>query len=44
MLFRSAGLSFLPVEYIAALLAAGALLGFLGSLTALRRFINEITG
>ena len=40
----TAGLSFLPVEYIAALLAAGALLGFLGSLTALRRFINEITG
>lgn len=40
----TAGLSFLPGEYIAALLAAGALLGFLGSLTALRRFINEITG
>ena len=40
----TAGLSFLPAEYIAGLLAAGALLGFLGSLTALRRFINEITG
>jgi cell division transport system permease protein len=40
----TAGLSFLPVEYIAGLLVAGAALGFLGSLTALRRFINEITG
>jgi cell division transport system permease protein len=40
----TAGLSFLPPEYIAGLLAAGAMLGFLGSLTALRRFINEITG
>ena len=38
------GLSFLPPEYITALLGAGALLGFLGSLAALRRFINEITG
>ena len=38
----TAGLSFLPPEYIAGLLAAGAILGFLGSLTALRRFINEI--
>lgn len=40
----TAGLSFLPPEYSAALLGAGALLGFLGSLAALRRFINEITG
>lgn len=40
----TAGLSFLPPEYIVGLLAAGTLLGFLGSLTALRRFINEITG
>jgi cell division transport system permease protein len=40
----TAGLSFLPPEYIAGILGAGALLGFLGSLAALRRFINEITG
>lgn len=38
------GLSFLPTEYIVGLIAAGALLGFLGSLIALRRFINEING
>lgn len=40
----TAGLSFLPPDYSAGLIAAGAVLGFLGSLTALRRFINEITG
>lgn len=40
----TAGLSFLPPEYIVGLLGAGALLGFIGSLAALRRFINEITG
>ena len=40
----TAGLSFLPSEYIVGLLVAGAILGFLGSLAALRRFINEITG
>lgn len=40
----TAGLSFLPPEYCAGLILAGAVLGFLGSLTALRRFINEITG
>jgi cell division transport system permease protein len=40
----TAGLSFLPPEYSAGLIAAGAVLGFLGSLAALRRFINEITG
>jgi len=40
----TAGLSFLPPEYIAGLLGAGAMLGFIGSLAALRRFINEITG
>lgn len=40
----TAGLSFLPGEYIAGILGAGILLGFLGSLAALRRFINEITG
>lgn len=40
----TAGLSFLPPAYCAGLIAAGAVLGFLGSLTALRRFINEING
>jgi cell division transport system permease protein len=35
-----AGLSFLPAEYIAAILLGGMLLGFLGSLTSLKRFIN----
>ncbi len=35
----SAGMLFLPVEYIAGLILAGALLGFLGSLTSLKRFI-----
>ncbi len=40
----TAGLSFLPVEYSAGVLVAGVLLGFVGSLAALRRFINEITG
>ena len=34
------GLSFLPVEYLSGLLLAGALLGFIGSLTSLKRFIN----
>jgi len=36
----TSGLSFLPPEYIAGLLLAGALLGFTGSLTSLKRFIN----
>ena len=36
----SSGLSFIPVEYIAGLLLAGAVLGFLGSFTSLKRFIN----
>ena len=36
----ASGLSFLPVEYIAGLLLAGAVLGFIGSLTSLKRFIN----
>jgi cell division transport system permease protein len=35
-----AGLSFLPLEYIGGLLLAGALLGFIGSLTSLKRFIT----
>ena len=36
----TSGLSFLPLEYIAGLLLAGALLGFVGSLTSLKRFIT----
>jgi len=36
----ASGLSFLPPEYIAGLLLSGALLGFIGSLTSLKRFIN----
>lgn len=35
-----AGLSFLPIEYIAGIILGGMLLGFLGSLTSLKRFIN----
>lgn len=35
----TSGLSFLPPEYIGALLLSGILLGFMGSLTSLRRFI-----
>ena len=36
----TSGLSFLPFEYIAGLLLAGTLLGFIGSLTSLKRFIT----
>jgi cell division transport system permease protein len=36
----SSGLGFLPIEYSAGLLIAGILLGFLGSLTSLKRYIN----
>ena len=36
----ASGFSFLPVEYLSGLLLAGALLGFIGSLTSLKRFIN----
>ena len=35
-----AGLLFLPLSYLAALLFAGAALGFLGSLASLKRFIS----
>ena len=35
-----AGLSFLPAGHLAAVLCGGILLGFIGSLTSLRRFIN----
>jgi len=36
----SSGFSFLSLEYIAGLLLAGAVLGFVGSLTSLKRFVN----
>lgn len=35
------GLSFLPPSYIAGIFAGGVILGFLGSLTSLKRFINS---
>ena len=35
-----AGLSFLPAEYIVGMFFGGMLLGFVGSLTSLKRFIN----
>jgi cell division transport system permease protein len=34
------GLSFLPAEYLAGVVLGGIILGFLGSLTSLKRFIN----
>lgn len=40
----TAELAFLSPMYCTVLVLAGALLGFLGSLAAVRRFINEITG
>ncbi|NVN92955.1 MAG: ABC transporter permease [Desulfuromonadales bacterium] len=36
----TSGLSFLPVEYLGALLLSGIVLGFVGSLTSLKRFIT----
>lgn len=36
----SAGLSFLPVEYLGGILLTGLLLGFVGSISSLRRFIT----
>ena len=36
----ASGLGFLPPAYIAGLLLAGAALGFIGSLTSLKRFIS----
>ncbi len=36
----TAGLSFLPIEYVYAIVLAGLALGFVGSLTSLKRFIN----
>ena len=38
----ASGMSFLPVEYCVGLVVAGVMLGFLGSLTSLRRFISNI--
>ncbi len=34
------GLAFLPMEYVGGIVLAGILLGFIGSLTSLKRFIN----
>jgi len=36
----SAGLSFLPASHLAAIVCGGVLLGFIGSLTSLKRFIH----
>ncbi len=36
------GLSFLPPEYIAGVIVSGAILGFIGSLTSLRRFMSDL--
>ena len=36
----SSGLGFLPFEYIAGIILSGAILGFIGSLTSLKRFVN----
>lgn len=36
----AAGLTFLPATHLAAILAGGVLLGFIGSATSLKRFIN----
>lgn len=36
----AAGLGFLPVEYLLGIVVAGLVLGFLGSLTSLKRFIT----
>ncbi|MSN26276.1 MAG: FtsX-like permease family protein [Geobacter sp.] len=36
----TSGLGFLPLEYIVGIFVSGAVLGFVGSFTSLRRFIN----
>lgn len=36
----TSGLSFLPLEYVYGIILAGIALGFIGSLTSLKRFIN----
>lgn len=38
----TSGLAFLPPEYLLAVVGSGALLGFIGSLTSLRRFMADI--
>lgn len=37
----ASGLAFLPLEYVGGIVLAGILLGFIGSLTSLKRFINS---
>jgi cell division transport system permease protein len=36
----AAGLSFLPWHYLAGILGGGIILGFIGSLTSLKKFIQ----
>jgi len=36
----SSGLGFLPYEYVGGIILAGAILGFIGSLTSLKRFVD----
>lgn len=36
----SSGMGFLPLNYIAGIILSGAILGFIGSLTSLKRFVN----
>lgn len=36
----ASGLSFLPLEYVAGIVVTGIVLGFIGSLTSLKRFVN----
>ena len=36
----AAGLAFLPLSHLLAILLGGVLLGFIGSLTSLKRFIH----
>ena len=36
----TSGLAFLPLEYVGGIVLAGIALGFVGSLTSLKRFIN----
>ncbi len=38
----ASGLAFLPSEYMVCILLSGAMLGFLGSLTSLRRFMSDL--
>ena len=37
----ASGLGFLPIEYIGYIILSGAILGFIGSITSLKRFINS---